>query len=262
MTEAVWKAAAVSVAGFSHLSEGTPCQDAHKILCPAGEWIVGVVSDGAGSARFGQIGSSLACEMLATYLAELLIDLHETSGNPPSDAELGSWVEEGIGLLRERLEITAARHAASLSDYHSTVLGVVAGPNGGVFFHIGDGACCALIAGALMTHIVSPPENGEYSDTTYFLTQTDWKAHLRLTRFGPEYDLLIMMTDGVTPFALSRDGRSPFHPFVEPLTRYLSQHSREDGEAAMTATLSKDEIRRITGDDKTLLWAMRTDPHD
>jgi len=262
MIETVWKTVGVSIPGFSHLTEGTPCQDAHKIVCPPGEWIVGLVSDGAGSARYGQVGSSIACDMLANYFAELLIDLHEVKGPAPTAAALVSWIEDGIRFLRERLDSIAQREAASIDDYHATLLGVVAGPSGGVFFHIGDGACCAIDASNATTPIISPPENGEFSETTFFVTQPSWRQHLRLTFFGPEHDLLLLMTDGVTPFAMSRDGAGPFPPFVNPLTTYFRQNSREAGEAALSVTLSKDQVRRITGDDKTLIWAMRDCPHD
>ena len=64
------------------------------------------------------------------------------------------------------------------------------------------------------------------------------------------------MSDGVTPLALASG--KPYAPFLDPLSRFLSEHSQEEGAAALAATLEEDAIRRITGDDKTLVWAIRS----
>ncbi len=204
----------------------------------------------------------MASHMLAMFLAERLMDLQDAGAWVADVSELTPWVKEGIALLRERLALTAARDQGTLEDYHATIVGTVAGPSGGIFFHIGDGAAVALAPTASAAPVLSRPENGEFSETTFFLTQSQWEEHLRITTFGPEHDVLLMMTDGVTPFALTRDGAGPFAPFVEPLTKYLRENSRPEGEAALAATLSKEEVRRITGDDKTLVWAMRNGAHE
>src|SRR5258708_36290408 len=63
-----WRYAAASVIGTSHTKQGTNCQDANDCQIyqlPTSETVlVGVVSDGAGSARFGGGGAALCCSTL------------------------------------------------------------------------------------------------------------------------------------------------------------------------------------------------------
>jgi hypothetical protein len=161
----------------------------------------------------------------------------------------------GIESVRSEILKIAVDH--SMGDFHATLIGVIAGPSGGLFFHIGDGAACATDVETFSPSILSQPENGEYANETFFFTQPDWQQHIRLTPFGRQFDLLALMSDGVTPFALASETAGPHKPFFDPLSRYLRSHTREEGESALAATLEKDAIRRITGDDKTLVWALR-----
>ncbi len=69
-----------------------------------------------------------------------------------------------------------------------------------------------------------------------------------------------MMTDGVQPFALNRRGDALFSPFIDPVLRYLQQSSEAEGSEALRATLDDPRTWAITGDDKTLLVALRHEP--
>src|SRR5437870_12237754 len=66
-----WRYAVASVAGTSHLVRNLPCQDSSRCAILRGaageEWLVAVVSDGAGSAPRSGDGSRVACE---TVLAQ------------------------------------------------------------------------------------------------------------------------------------------------------------------------------------------------
>jgi Protein phosphatase 2C len=250
-----WKTIAASVAGFSHQAGGTPCQDSHAISSLANGWIVGVVSDGAGSAIRCAEGSKAVCDELVPDLVSRITVFTGTSDGNVSEAVLRQWLTDGI----ERIRTLLVEHSTqgSLAEFHATVVGVIAGPNGGWFFHIGDGAACATNTQTFSPCISSLPENGEYANETYFFTQANWLEHLRLTPFDQNFNLVALMSDGVTPFALAPGGTEPHVPFFGPVSRYFEQNSREESERALVATLEKDAIRKITGDDKTLLWAMR-----
>lgn len=245
-----------SVTGFSHVAEGQPCQDYLVASCVGQGWLVGIVSDGAGSASRGADGSRAICEGLLRHLVDYLVEFEQAHRERPVDElEMRQALIEGIECTRACLENDPT--AGSLSDFHATVIGVVAGPHGGFLFHIGDGAGCATNANSFSPTIMSQAENGDYANETFFFTQVDWQDHLRLTRFDKECDLIVLMSDGVSPFALGPGGREPYAPFLKPLSEYFKTNSREQGVRALAATLEKDDIRPITGDDKTLLWALR-----
>lgn len=255
-----WKVAGASVAGFSHQADGKGCQDAHAVTTTPTGWLVGVVSDGAGSARFsGESSQLLSKDVVAQLIARL--NALEGSGRQQIREEVVRiWIEEAVEAVRRQLPTlgTEIVEPNALQDFHATLLGVVAGPDAGVFFHVGDGAGCATSMNDVTKVIISGPENGEYANETYFVTQHDWHDHLRLTPFDSQYDLITLMSDGVTPFALGKGQLAPFPPFFDPLCKFLAEHNREDGERAIATILARDAIRPITGDDKTFVWALRT----
>jgi hypothetical protein len=247
-----WKTIGVSVAGFSHLAERTPCQDFHLAVFPAKGWLVAIVSDGAGSASRAAEGAKAICEGLAAALSKRLVK-HTTGVF--EEATCRTWIVDAVELVRTKLVQEFPDHA--LSAFHATLVGVIAGPEGGVFFHVGDGSALATDTTSFSPSVMSLPENGEFANDTYFFTQDDWTDHLRLTSFGREFDLVALMSDGVTPFALAPGAAGPHIPFFAPLSKYLAEHSEDEGREALAATLGKDTIRRITGDDKSLIWARR-----
>src|ERR1700674_237483 len=60
----MWKILSASCAGTSHQRSGQPCQD-YAVACSLSGTtevvLVAACADGAGSARYGEIGSRLAC---------------------------------------------------------------------------------------------------------------------------------------------------------------------------------------------------------
>jgi hypothetical protein len=252
-----WHVVAVSRPGFSHLASGTPCEDAHAIEA-IGNWFIGVVSDGAGSARYAGQAAAMLC---STVRDELSTELRVAIPGVADPDWLRPKIETAIQTVREKLEKASfseprtSDRRPTLADFHATLLGAVASPNGGTFFHIGDGVGVATKFKDFEQYIISPPENGEYANETYFFSQDDWKEHLRFTTFGREYDLILLMTDGVTPFAMGAGAAAPHRPFWRPVCDFLATHSSVDGEIALANVLEREEIRKITEDDKTLVWA-------
>lgn len=255
-----WKVSGASVAGFSHKSDGSPCQDAHAAETLPGEWFVGVVSDGAGSAAHSAEGARYLCDML---LSHLCVRLREPRSNENPDhvdeSTVRAWVEDGIEYVRAQLNDLSAMRGTTMADFHATLIGAVVGPVGGVFFHIGDGAGCATFSENLSSVVLSPPENGEYANETYFFTENKWRDHLRTVAFGSQHDLIALMSDGVTPFALTRGSAGLSLPFFEPISRFIADNDREVTERALVRLLERDAIRHITADDKTLLLARRVE---
>lgn len=219
--------------------------------------IVAIVSDGAGSAARSREGSQILCDELSAWLMQCL------DGEP--DCALGAidpnvvrdWVERGIDAVRFKLTEVWRTEGGSLADFHATLVAVIADNTGGVIVHIGDGVGFAATANDLTSYALSPAENGEYANETFFYTEEHWREHLRLTTFGPDFDLIALMTDGVMPVALAKGGLSPFPPFFTPVSRYLESVAQEAARSALVELLSRESMRTITGDDKTLVWIKR-----
>jgi hypothetical protein len=327
-----WKIVAASARGSSHEASGQPCQDAHAYR--AGEdWFVGVVCDGAGSARHSDRGARHVADTVVRWLAWFLgaaleegggerdPDLDDEAaaslvalahswagglelepwppepspragpdpspgGDHPADAEAGRDPADrseapvptpqpprvgGLDVMLMRVvasAIEAARESVLglvpdegvvLADFSATLVGVVARRDGGLMFHIGDGSALALHAASLTTLALSPPENGEFAEQTFFFTGAQWRAHLRFTPLPPAADLIALMSDGAMSFAVATNRSDVDRRFFAPVTKYLLRDdvSPEAGSAALLATLSSSGANRVTHDDKTLLWAHR-----
>lgn len=261
MTGSEWRVVGVSVAGFSHEQHGTSCQDAHAALAASGGWMVAVVADGAGSTPYGGEGADILGRVLVEQFAKHL-------GAAPTDADMGdwsgrTWVKSAIEVARQRIAEAAAARTAPLSAFAATLVGAVTGPRGGLLFHIGDGAGAAWRAGAHgadRAEVLSPAQNGTYANETFFVTDPDWTDQLRFTPFGAACDSLVLMSDGVTPFALAPRGQEVYRPFLDPVHAYLCTQDDNTARRALDELLRRDALRAITGDDKTLLWAHRPCP--
>lgn len=231
------------VRGALHKAKDLPCQD---FFCTksSGKKIVAVVSDGAGSAKYGKIGAKTVCETLCKVL------LKSNLKNVRAD------VEKAINAAREKLlthRYNKSKSADELINFSATVVGTFCYNGKGVLFHIGDGAGVAFTQGNYDNLIISEPENGTYSCETYFYTMNDWKDFLRFTPFE-NINRLILMTDGVTGFVFSEDYKIRQN-FLIPIAEYLeNEKSKKKAVTALQNTLDSNKAQRINPDDKTMLW--------
>lgn len=309
-----WKIVAASAQGTSHAARGQGCQDtyAFEISEP---WFVGVVCDGAGSARLSALGATHAAQRVVKHLASYLTahpdvigagrravadslpapgpdanvaDAGHVTATPAPDspldasatpaaggsetpspepvapeevtaaeAALRSVVAAAIAEARDTVLALAPEDGATLADFSATLVGCAAWPDGGLFFHIGDGAALALDAASLEVLGLSPPENGEFAEQTFFYTGDAWREHLRFTPVPAGANLIALMSDGTMTFAIASNRRDVDRRFFAPVTKFLLRDdvTPEAGATALHSTLSSPGACRVTHDDKTLLWA-------
>lgn len=282
-----WTVISSSVRGVRHEKEDGVCQDdAYSWI--RGDWFFAAVSDGAGSASYSATGSS----HIVRTVVEAVRD-HASSDTPVSEEEWRPVIESAIQSARETLPVSdlptngqpntasddATRRTAEagtaineeepedesrpknpLAPFHATLVGAIGhADRGGLFFQIGDGAgvaCAVPNWDAALS--VSEPENGRYAGETFFYTQPQWRRHLRITPFSADTNLVTLMTDGATPFALNSDGSGLEEPFIRPVTSYLEGVDPKAGAQTLAQTLAGEDVRSITSDDVTFLWARKT----
>lgn len=235
---------AVSVCGALHKIKGLSCQDYYCTKNFKNKTIA-VVSDGAGSAKYGKIGAKVVCETICDILPRANIN------------NIKDYVVKAVETARQKLVLHRYNKSKSeneLINFSATVVGTFYHHGQGVFFHIGDGAGMAFVTGDYDGITISEPENGAYSCETYFYTMRDWQDYLRFTSFE-NINRLILMTDGVTGFVFGDDLCKIRQNFLIPIVEYLEKEpDKKRAVNALRNTLNDNKAQRINPDDKTILW--------
>lgn len=254
----MWKYGFTSVAGSAHEKAALPCQDASRadvFAAPSGEEIfVAVASDGAGSAAQAQQGAQWACDL---FLADA--QAHFANG--------GDWNDLASGFIApwiEKFQATVGNWSGAdgaITDFACTLLAVVAGREQTVWFHLGDGAIVlSPRQNAAQYLCVSWPQQGEYANTTHFLTDADATANVVCeSNFGAA-DEIALFTDGLQNLVLDYRQRTAHAPFFASLFAWL--RPQPDGystelSASLRTYLNSEKVNARTDDDKTLVLATR-----
>ena len=251
----MWKVIRASTVGTSHTESNLPCQDnccADVICISEGlDYLVCLVSDGAGSAKEGGKGAELAC---ASAWSSIEATLHNLGETPLVETSVEGWVKD----IRRVIYETADANSLTARDYACTFLGAVISPNKAVFFQIGDGA---IVASSGCTQgIVFWPDSGPYANMTNFITEDNALANLNVSVTSSRIDEVAMFSDGLQRLALSFVQRTPHTPFFEPMFNVLRNQRPVECtslDEQLAHFLNSPQINERTDDDKTLILATR-----
>ncbi|WP_407541682.1 PP2C family serine/threonine-protein phosphatase (plasmid) [Deinococcus radiomollis] len=261
MTDAAWRYVYTSVRGTGHLETDLPCQDAslvHQAINSADEpLLVLLASDGAGSAVHSEEGSQLVCAE-----ALKILEYRFTSVDFRPGDDFGAEV---VHQLRGLLTTRAEELGCSLRDLACTLTVAVLLPQWAWFLQIGDGAIIVQPSTGEPFEVVFWPDNGEYANQTYFLTDVpDGHVHSRLAERS--FERVSLITDGLQTLALLLAERCAHPPFFLPMFGTV-EAAPDRGEAAhrslvpaLTRFLDSGPINARTNDDKTLVLASRVRP--
>lgn len=256
-----WRYVTASVVGTSHSKLGGSCQDAndcHVYQIPGGgNVLVGVVSDGAGSARFGGEGAARAC---ATF-SDLVSD-HLRGGNSTEQICL-EMSKHWVDIIKARLTKEAESVSQASREFACTLLGAVVGDSCAAFMQVGDGGIVVADSDEMVYGHVFWPDKGEYENATYFVTQDDVSDHLRFEFVQREIVEIGLFTDGLQRLALDYRLQIAHEPFFRGLfspIRKIPEGRSEETSKALTEFLSSPRVNEKTDDDKTLILASRWAP--
>jgi hypothetical protein len=251
-----WKFIQASVAGTSHSENGRGCEDeclAEILSAPDGEEIfVGLIADGAGSAKRGGTGARIACESGIADIEGWIKGAGSFSGINP--AVVTDWV----GGMLNKINETADSESLTPRDYACTLLGSVIGTESSVFFQVGDG-CIVINDGSGFVPMFWP-DSGEYANMSYFITDEDAMSHLRIRVCPSALDELAIFSDGLQRLALVYESKSAYNPFFQPMFSVLRK-TAPDGLDSLSNQLAKflnsPKVNERTDDDKSLILATR-----
>lgn len=241
-----WRWAAASAIGTSHIQSGGRVEDAYAVSCLANDCIFAVVSDGAGSAKFGVYGAWFVCRTLTVRFREWLRDNSEL----PSDELLVDWIDD----LRDRISAVADQRESTPRQFAATLAVVLVTPDEVLTLHVGD---CAIV-GRRGTDwdVLCWPENGEYASTTYFVTD-DPEPRLNISRQPRGHDAFALFSDGVGDLALSHSEQVAHQKFFKPMIRPVDAATEAgrltDLSSQLRHYLAGQAVCERTDDDKTLV---------
>ncbi|MDB4912390.1 MAG: serine/threonine protein phosphatase [Gemmatimonadetes bacterium] len=254
-----WRHAEASIAGLAHEKSGTPCQDAHSVqFLPSrsGTILIVAVADGAGSAKHSAQGSRIACDAAVEVVRRHI----------EREGDIANVQEESLHLWFDSCAERVADRAAVLEcenrDLACTLLLAVISPQRAVFAQLGDGAI--VIERNHSLDAVSWPQNGEFINTTLFITSPSDRAELQTHILEEAIGEIAMFTDGLEFLALEFAERRAHTPFFAPLlasTRMLLPVDTDSANAALGDFLASPPVRERTDDDLTLVLASRRPPH-
>ncbi len=250
-----WKAIGQSVAGTSHEATGKGCEDSLSYLilndADGQEVLVCCVSDGAGSASEAAYASAYATEMMRDFAA--LIIRH---GETLSEAHAYALAED----IYYGLEAEATTRDKKTEEYSCTLVGCIITSYSTLFLQIGDGAIICD-DGNDGYHVVWWPENGEYHNTTNFVTDDPGFGNLKVKLVSDPVTEVALITDGLQLLALNTETRSVHQPFFRDMFRYLRKADDEDKTGILNRKLAEfltsERVNERTDDDKTLVMATR-----
>lgn len=253
-----WRYACASVTGTSHQVDDRPCQDASGCdvvsLADGSGALIAAVSDGAGSAVKADVGSFLAC---STFLQKA--KRYFAEGNRPIDLS-EEFVHEWLAEAREAIFEEARKAALDPSDFACTFVAGVIGEQEALFIHLGDGAIVVSRREATREYqCISWPQQGEYVNSTHFITDDDAAAKITLC-YEAGVDEAALFSDGIQHMVLEYEHQLAHRPFFDSVFLWLRAAQETDSQLlsdSLRAFLNSSKVNERTDDDKTLILASR-----
>lgn len=242
--------------GSSHFRAGTTCQDSAGCIQLAirdEHALLAIVSDGAGSAEYSAIGSRLVVDCFARCVIAHL------RANRCVEIITKELVLDWLDNVRDHIFRSAEQRAIRPRDMAATLVGAIVFLNRAIVCHVGDGACVLRKKEESEWRVASWPANGEYANSTYFVTD-DPELNLQFHSLEGEFNEVAIFSDGIERLALDFVNGNAFAPFFEPMFAPLMAlgPGRDRGlSLSLRKYLDSPRVLERTDDDKSLILARR-----
>ena len=317
-----WKYFYASAKGTSHQKSDTPKQDnctVKSINVSGINYLISIVSDGAGSAEHSDKSSKYLCNFFTKKMSKWLKSNEILDFTKETVYE---WIDNYQKILERAVKLF---NYNSTRVFASTFLFCVLSEKGNIFMQIGDGAICvekeidkkntveetlSIISEPESTdknddvenneenvseepvsvdndthteneqsdtkikqdenklinrsfECVFKPQNGEFLNTTHFITEPIYKNTLMLTVSEDVIYKVAMFTDGIELIALDMTNMKPHEPFFKPFFSALEKcqilGNNEKLSVQLASFLNSERVNQKSDDDKTLVLIVATD---
>lgn len=218
-----WEVIKSEITGTSHIKDNAPCQDVASFFVTNNNCTI-VLADGAGSAKYSEIGAKLACESI--------ISIFKNDSESVFDMDISKLRIKLIHGIRTRLGMRAKKYSQSKHEFASTLLFISIMNEQYIAGHIGDGVIGALQKDESF-ELISKPENGEFANTTYFTTSDNYRCHFRLYKGNvSQYKALFLMSDGAAECLYHKKEKS-FASAIQIFSSWIDSHEMEEVNKAL-----------------------------
>ncbi len=255
-----WKAIVHSALGTRHEQRGQPCQDygSYRI---EGPYLLGAVSDGAGSAKHAEVGSRIAVETALNAIAQELkahfpgqVESQVVPTQDEMDAIAPKFFTTVFEEILTALHQEAHRSDHELRDLNCTRIAFLAAPDWVAAMQIGDGFIVVRSGEETSYQVLFEPSKGEFINETVFVTTEGAIEHMGVCVRPSEFPFVCAASDGLERVAIRMQTWEPFDPFFKPFEACLSQlPSQPEREEYLKTFLESDRLNAKTDDDKTML---------
>ena len=207
-----WKLATSSIIGEGHILQNMPCQDktyalkheiynfikikkkrtkfkvlkySKKLYDNLNSFYGLSLADGAGSCKYSDIGAEFITRKILIYIKNNFDTLYR---DELLQSTLTNYIETSLSKI--------SNSKILFKELSSTLLFISIKSNKFILGHIGDGVI-GMLDTSNNIKVISKPDNGEFSNSTYFTTSISYTTRLRLIKGTiKSCKGFIMMTDG------------------------------------------------------------------
>ncbi|HEY9826014.1 MAG TPA: PP2C family serine/threonine-protein phosphatase [Stenomitos sp.] len=258
-----WKAIVHSAIGTRHEQRGQPCQD-YGCYRIAGSYLIGAISDGAGSAKYSDVGAQIASELAVVAMAQGVGAIAEDDASMESlqdpipfaemEAQATGLFEAVLAQVLDGLQQETDACGCELGDFACTLLAFIATPDWVAAMQIGDGFMLLRGKDDEEYQLLFEPEKGEFINETVFATSHKAVDYMGVCVQSVESPFICAATDGLERVAIRLHNWEPFAPFFQPFEACLRKlPTKSEQEEYLQTFLASDRLNAKTDDDKTLL---------
>ena len=259
-----WKIASSYIIGQGHISKNIPCQDrtfklvdkkflkkvikkkvfknrkaikrTKNILDNKNSFYGLSLADGAGSCKHSDIGAELMTKKILQYLK---INFDSLFKDENIKLRLIKYIED---TLKKR-----GTNNILFKDLSSTLLFIAIKNNQFIIGHIGDGVI-GMLDNKNNLKTISKPDNGEFSNSTFFTTSIKYQERLRILKGTLKNSTgFILMSDGVEESLYDKKKES-LSDTNKIIINWLKNNSEENVEKALSNNLEQIISKQTTDD--------------
>ncbi|CAA6821135.1 MAG: Unknown protein [uncultured Sulfurovum sp.] len=259
-----WRIASSYIIGQGHIAKNIPCQDrtfklinreflklkanrkiyknrksikiTKNILDNKNSFYGLSLADGAGSCKYSDIGAELITRKILEHIKVNFDDLMKDANISFS---LTDYIEKELNNITTK--------DISFKDLSSTLLFIAIKNNKFIIGHIGDGVI-GMLDKKNNLKTISKPDNGEFSNSTFFTTSVKYKERLRILKGTLKNAMgFILMSDGVEESLYDKKEES-LSDTNKIIINWLKYNTEKDVEKALYNNLEQI-LSKQTSDD-------------